>query len=311
MDHRAEPVRNTFSGLTLNRKPAGPDAATDWQRTLHAGLCVVVRGDDILFDPAGDGPLLLNRRMLRDCAADPRPLFLGHDGETGYFVLDLAQLPESSGLYLSTLGVFAALRRCAAILPAQTAALLGYARAVSGWHARSRFCPGCGHPTRPRANAQGRICSNPDCGQEHFPRVDPAVIVLVHDGDRCLLGRQAAWRPRVYSALAGYVEPGESAEDAVAREIREEAGIEVDDVRYHSSQPWPFSGALMLGFHARAVSTRITLGDRELEDAGWFSRRDISILVQSGELCLPAGETIARRLLDAWLPDPDGIFPAP
>jgi NAD+ diphosphatase len=116
----------------------------------------------------------------------------------------------------------------------------------------------------------------------------------------CLLGRQAAWKPRVYAAISGYVEPGESAEDAVLREVMEETGIAVRDIRYHSSQPWPFSGSLMLGFHARAVSTRIVLNDDELEDARWFSRHEIPALLDSGELILPATETIARHLFEAW-----------
>lgn len=133
------------------------------------------------------------------------------------------------------------------------------------------------------------------------------MIVLVHHADargkRCLLGRQPAWKPRVYSALSGYVEPGESAEDAVLREVMEETGIRIDDVRYFSSQPWPFSDSLMLGFHARALDTEIRLDEAELEDARWFSRHEIPGLLDSGELVLPSPETIARRLFDAWYSD--------
>lgn len=271
-----------------------------WEQALRSGTFIIVQGDDILFDPVDQSPLFLDHRTLRACAS-PDPLFLGHDGRTAYFVLDLDQLSDRSRRCLSGLGVLSALRRHAALLPAETAALLGYARAVSGWHARSRFCSRCGHPTRSNPGAQRRTCTNPDCGQEHFPRVDPAIIVLVHHEDRCLLGRQAGWKPRVYSALAGYVESGESAEDAVVREIKEEAGIVVEDIRYHSSQPWPFSGSLMLGFHARAVTLDIRLCDQELEDAKWFALREIPTLVENGTLVLPSRETIARRLFDAWV----------
>jgi NAD+ diphosphatase len=139
---------------------------------------------------------------------------------------------------------------------------------------------------------------------EHYPRINPAMIVLIHHrddtGERCLLGRQAGWRPRVYSAVSGYVEPGESAEDAVLREVMEETGIAVTDIRYFCSQPWPFSNSLMLGFHARAATTEIRLNDEELEDARWFTRSEIPALLESGEMALPAAETIARHLFDAW-----------
>ena len=117
-----------------------------------------------------------------------------------------------------------------------------------------------------------RRCGNADCGADHFPRTDPAVIMLVADGDRCLMGRQAEWPEGLYSTLAGFVEPGESLEDAVAREIWEEAGITVRDVRYHSSQPWPFPGSLLLGFYATATSTNISLNSDDLADARWFHR---------------------------------------
>lgn len=306
MDHRTRSARNTFSGLILDRKLSGAesmedmDLVRDWEQALRSGTFVIVRGDDILFDPVDQSPLLLDHRTLATCA-NQDPLFLGHDGQTGYFVLDLDQLPDRSKRCLSGLGILSALRQHAALLPAKTAAILGYARAVSGWHSHSRFCSWCGHPTRSNLGALRRTCTNPDCGQEHFPRVDPAIIVLVHNQDRCLLGRQARWKPRFYSALAGYVEPGESVEDAVVREVKEEAGIVVEDVRYHSSQPWPFSGSLMLGFHARATSLNINLCDQELEDAKWFTRQEIPALVESGTLILPAKETIARHLFDAWM----------
>ncbi len=298
MDHYSRSARNIFSGLTLNRRSPHPGVGPE--RAAY----VVVRGDEVLFDTGRDEPLLLAGRMLRDCGqARQEALPLGDDGQSSYFAISIERLPASTAQCLGTLGTFLHLRKQASILPAQTAALLGYARAVAGWHNQTRHCSLCGHPTRPKPGSLAQACTNPDCGREHFPRINPAMIVLVHhadhDGDMCLLGRQHGWKPRVYSALSGYVEPGESAEDAVLREVMEETGIAVEDIRYHSSQPWPFSDSLMLGFHARATTTDIRLDD-ELEDARWFRRRDIPALLDSGELALPAAETISRNLFDAW-----------
>jgi len=191
---------------------------------------------------------------------------------------------------------FEELRPLSATLPEREAALLAYARALSIWRARHRYCGACGAPTVPLRAGHVLGCSNPDCGQQLFPRIDPAIIVLVTDGERALLGRQASWARDRYSTIAGFVEPGESIEDAVAREVLEETGIEVDDVDYHSSQPWPFPSSLMLGFHARAASTRILRRDGELEDAQWFSRRQIA----AGHPLLPPRTSISWRLIESW-----------
>jgi NAD+ diphosphatase len=307
MDHYSRSALNTFAGLVLNRKPLNALDAPAWEQILISGraLYVVVRGDEILFDADRSGPLLLAQRMLGGCdQAHLEAMLLGDDADSSYFAINFDRLPMPTAQCLSTLGTFVPLRQHAAVLPAQMAALLGYARAIAGWHSRTRFCSLCGHPVAPRPASLAQVCTNPDCAAEHFPRINPAMIVLIHHtdsrGDWCLLGRQAAWKPRVYAAISGYVEPGESAEDAVLREVMEETGIAVQDIRYHSSQPWPFSGSLMLGFHARATSTRITLNDDELEDARWFSRHEIPALLSSGELILPAAETIARHLFEAW-----------
>lgn len=149
-----------------------------------------------------------------------------------------------------------------------------------------------------------RRCANPDCGAEMFPRTDPAVIVLVHDGDRCLLGRGAHFPPGMRSVLAGFVEAGESLEQTVAREIREEAGILVDDIRYASSQPWPFPQSLMLGFTARAVTTELAPDPLELEEAGWYGRDELLALPEDGPFRLPRADSIARRLIEDWLGRP-------
>lgn len=181
-------------------------------------------------------------------------------------------------------------------LPAEQASLAAYGRAMVLWDRRHRFCGRCGGGTSSDEGGHVRRCQDKDCGNSMFPRVDPAIIVLVSDGERALLGRQASWDQNRYSTLAGFVEPGESLEEAVAREVREESGVEVEMVDYHSSQPWPFPSSLMLGFTARARSTKIELLDAELEHADWFSREDIA----NRRIHLPFPVSISYRLIEDW-----------
>jgi NAD+ diphosphatase len=179
-------------------------------------------------------------------------------------------------------------------------ALLAYARAMIYWERRHRFCGDCGHPTRSAEGGFVRTCTNAACGKSIFPRTDPAIIVLVQAGERCLLARQASWPPGRYSVIAGFVEPGESLEDAVKREVREETGIEVSEIYYQSSQPWPFPSSLMLGFVASAATTQFNLLDNELEHARWITRTELADEVRAGTLKLPPGLSISRRLIEAW-----------
>jgi NAD+ diphosphatase len=191
---------------------------------------------------------------------------------------------------------FEELRTVAALMPPDQAGLLGYARAMIHWRRTHRYCGRCGAQTVPGRAGHVLVCTNPVCRHEQFPRIDPAIIVLVSDGSRVLLGRQAAWPPGRYSTIAGFVEPGESLEDAVAREVAEETGVQVDQVEYHSSQPWPFPSSLMLGFTARASTYDVRLEDQELEDARWFTRADI----ESGTPKLPPPVSISFRLIEHW-----------
>jgi NAD+ diphosphatase len=192
---------------------------------------------------------------------------------------------------------FEELRPLTAVLPPEEAALMAYARALSTWRARQRRCGVCGSPTVPTHAGHCLHCSNPSCAQDFFPRIDPAIIVLVSDGERALLGRQAGWPARRYSTVAGFVEPGESLEDAVAREVLEETGVVVSNVRYHSSQPWPFPSSLMLGFFASAAPGCAVLVGGELEDARWFTREQVT----SGEALAPPTQSISWRLIESWL----------
>src|SRR5579863_5744614 len=207
----------------------------------------------------------------------------------------LVDLPED--LTLAPPGtVFEELRPLLPLQAPDETALLSYARALIVLRSRKRHCGVCGAPTLPRNAGHVLVCTNEACKSEFFPRIDPAIIVLVTDRTRALLGRQASWPPGRYSALAGFVEPGESLEEAVAREVEEETGVHISPPRYFASQPWPFPASLMLGFHAHARAGEVRL-DGELEDARWFERRELQA---SPTILLPPAHTIARRLLEAW-----------
>jgi NAD+ diphosphatase len=191
---------------------------------------------------------------------------------------------------------FEDLRLVASLLPANDAGILAYARALVSWRRRHRFCGSCGYPTLPARGGHVLVCTNASCRHEQFPRLDPAIIVLITDGERALLGRQATWPLGRYSTIAGFVEPGESLEDAVVREVLEETGVLVDNIEYHSSQPWPFPSSLMIGFSARAVTHEIERRDDELEDARWFSREEVA----AGTPVLPPQQSISFSLIEHW-----------
>jgi NAD+ diphosphatase len=220
-------------------------------------------------------------------------ILLGRFGETNFFTYEIESLEPP---LLLPEARFEDLRVVASVLPIDEAGLLGYARAIISWRRRHRFCGTCGAKTLSAKNGHVLVCTNPSCRHEQFPRIDPAVIVLVSDAERALLGRQASWPVGRYSTIAGFVEPGESLEDAVAREVFEETGIQVDRIEYHSSQPWPFPASLMLGFTAHAVTTEVHLRDEELEDARWFTRAE---LAANGTL-LPPRQSISFRLIEHW-----------
>ena len=238
-------------------------------------------------------------------------VFLGLVEERAHFALDLsareAPLDALHSPALAAAGLdagdvrFADLRQLAGRLDRSEGALLALARAMVFWHSRHRFCGQCGAPTRSEEAGHMRRCTDAGCNAMHFPRTDPAVIMLVTDGDRALLGRNKNFVAGMYSTLAGFVEPGESLEDAVAREVREETGVEVAAVHYHSSQPWPFPANIMLGFYAEAASTEIAVDYSELADARWFERDWLRTHQDGDDFRLPRRDSIARRLIEDWL----------
>lgn len=228
--------------------------------------------------------------------------FLGTDEDgVSYFALAGESLPGR----LDGDARPAGLREVGALLPARDAGLLVHAVALENWHRSHAFCSRCGHPTRKADAGHVRRCTS--CAAEHYPRTDPAVIMLVTDDrDRCLLGRQSLWPEGRWSTLAGFVEPGESLEQAVVREVAEEAGVRVADVAYVASQPWPFPASLMLGFMATAHpdGTAITVDGEELSEARWVSREELRAGWESGEMVPPSGISIARHLIERWYGEP-------
>ena len=266
-------------------------------------LAEALESDDSRFVPvwrkqclvAGDPPAakLLTRKELGRSLDEHELIFLGvfKEHPTFAFGVDDDEVPYED------FGEFHRLRYLGTVLPPDEANLAAHARALVGWHASQVYCNRCGSEARPAAAGNVRICINEDCARQLFPRVDPAIIVLVHKDDRCLLGRQAQWPEGRFSTIAGFVEPGERLEDAVRREVYEETNVRVGSIAYHSSQPWPFPSSLMLGFVAEATTTDIELLDGELEEARWFTRDELL----SGSRKLPFQISIARRLVDHWI----------
>lgn len=302
VDHRSRSRQNTFGLEPLDR--------TASHRSQSAWLEAQERSAMVRYVPVWRSRHLLDSRPAailwdRERAGNlperaSNDVFLGVWDGHPCFALDLSPLPEQELTASGEDAEFTDLRACAAALRPDEAALLAQARGILYWHRRHRFCGRCGSATESEEGGHVRVCRNPECGRRDFPRTDPAIITLVHDGDRCLLGRQARWPANLYSTLAGFVEPGEAAEEAVAREVEEESGIKVGSVHYHSSQPWPFPASLMLGFVAQATSREIQRGDGELEEARWFSLERMQRDLPAGSLSLPPPVSISHRLIEFW-----------
>jgi NAD+ diphosphatase len=232
---------------------------------------------------------------------DERLAFLGLKGTTPVFAAELEGSADPTEGSLEGLGRFEELRTLAALLPGEEAAIAGCAKSLFDWRLRHRFCSVCGQESEVADGGWKRTC--PACAAEHFPRVDPVAIMLPWIGDRCLLGRHPSWPQGRMSALAGYMEPGESIEEACAREVKEEAGLTVVRAAYHSSQPWPFPSSLMIGLFAEVADDQATPDQTEVEAVRWFTRDEIRRMLAEGRWdgVSPAPPfAIAHQLLKAW-----------
>jgi len=233
-------------------------------------------------------------------APDAPCVFLGLDEGRAHFALDVSAAAEPPGL-LAGLGHFRDLREAAALLPAHHVAILGQAKALIDWHQRHGFCAKCGAPTTLVDAGYRRVCTA--CKADHFPRTDPVVIMLATHGDACLLGRGKHFPAKMFSALAGFIEPGETIEEAVRRELFEEAGVKAGAVTYFATQPWPFPSTLMIGCFAEAHNRDIRIDDNEIAEARWFERPLIRALLAGQareDLWIPPPIAIAHHLIRTW-----------
>ncbi len=296
-----------FAGNRLDRCAVRRDDA-GWiagQAAREDCRYVLFLGDSTLMHMEGERPLspLFAAEEAGYLGVDiETAVFLGLDGERPRFAA-VTVLDEEA---IAACGPYAAvsLRGLAMQdrMSAHDLGLLAQGKSLASWHHRHRYCANCGAPTDRASGGWRREC--PSCGAQHFPRTDPVVIMLVTDGERCLMGRQPHFQPGMYSALAGFLEPGETIEDAVRREVAEEAGIAVGAVGYYASQPWPFPANLMIGCFAEALSTTITLGDDELEDCRWFDREEAQDMLDGMHpdgLNAPRPLAMAHTLLERFL----------
>ena len=301
--------RNVFAGLALDRcserRPDQAWLAQAWQSPRARFIVLDADGKALLAAEEARLQLLDGAQQRARFAAAPACLLGVDAAQVPYFLLE-ADTAEATVLLESAGGRFVDLRSAGLVLSAFEAGLFAYARGLAHWHARTRWCSACGSALALEWAGHRARCPNPACSIEHYPRTDPAIIVIVTWRDACLLGRQAAWPPGRYSTLAGFVEPGETLEDAVRREVFEEAGVRVVDSDYHSSQPWPFPASLMLGFTARADDPAIQVGE-EIDEARWFEVDEFVRDVQSGALHLPPPLSVSWRLIEHWLKQAGGL----
>jgi NAD+ diphosphatase len=290
----------TFTGMTLDRAMSereDPDAVSRLLGDPAARL-LAASGDGVLVGGA-EGPSLLRAGLTPE--SEHEPILLGLEDGVGVFAAELDELAPSTREELTGRGEVVSLREAGAALSHPEAGLAAYLMALLNWHRRHRFCANCGNRTQIREAGYSRRC--PNCGAHHFPRTDPVVIMTVEHDRRMLLGHRTGWPEGRYSILAGFVSPGEAAEEAVVREVREESGILARDPRFVSSQPWPFPSSLMLGFEARSDGGEPRATDDELDDVRWFTRQDVidGMNGRNPALLLPPSISIARFLLERWV----------
>jgi len=303
MDHLARSRLNQFTAVRLDRDVEQRDDAQWVTKSLARSTTRFVplwRSRSLLERSAeGTIAIYLSPAELSEPDRIQPPTLLGNDGKRDYFAVSVtdAQKDEIHNRYPDAR--FADLRRASINMAAKHAGILAYAKALHYWQHRHAFCGVCGNPNRLRSAGHRMACSNEECARETFPRIDPAIIVLVTHEDACLLGHNANWPPKIFSTLAGFVEPGESLEDAVVREVYEEAQVRLSDIRYVSSQPWPFPASAMCGFYAEAID-RSTGVSEEVVETRWFTVDTLTEAVLNNEVRLSPPVSIAFRLLADW-----------
>ena len=296
IDHYQRSARNTFSACNIDRQTE--------LRCDVARLQAYANDESARFLPVHERQCLLQAErdellLLTQSMADHSPSYLGLLHGQPLFAVHLQDDKQATQLATAVAGRWVDLRTAAACVTTDDAGIIAYAIAIGNWQRRHRYCGSCGSPNNIQDGGHRMRCSNADCGQITFPRIDPAMITLIEHDDAILLGRQAKWPQRRYSTLAGFVEPGESIEDAVRREVMEEAGVELDQIHYHSSQPWPFPGSLMLGFRTTARTAELRIGN-ELADARWWTLTEFEHSVRARELLLSMPQSIAFALISDW-----------
>lgn len=309
MDHLARSRLNRFTAVRLDRDVERRDDAEWTAKTLAKpetrlvplwrSRSLLERGDD------GTIAVYLSPTELKEPDRVQPPTLLGNDGVRDYFAVSVTDSQRDEIHESHPDARFTDLRRASIDMAAKHAGILAYAKALHYWQHRHAFCGVCGHPNLLRSAGHRMACTNEECGRETFPRIDPAIIVLVTHKDACLLGHNANWPAHVFSALAGFVEPGESLEDAVVREVYEEAQVQLAKIQYVSSQPWPFPASAMCGFYAESIDLSCGCSD-EIEEARWFTVTSLTEALLAGKVKLPATVSIAFRLLSDWFKSQGG-----
>ncbi|MBX3482098.1 NAD(+) diphosphatase [Phenylobacterium sp.] len=298
--------QNTFAGNPLNRA-SERRADADWlagQLGSSDSLGLAIWNGKPLVEKTKEGGVqiaYLPAKMVDELSGGPeRLLFMGLWKDTAVFAVDLEGTSDPAQGPLQGLGEFMDLRQIALRLPDTDAAILATAKQMFEWRRRHQYCASCGQPSQAMDGGWKRKC--PACDAEHFPRTDPVVIMLAVHGDRCMVGRQEIWPKGMFSALAGFLEPGESIEEACARELNEEAGLKTVSVRYHSTQPWPYPSSLMIGLIAEVEDEDARPDQTELSEVRWFSREEARALVRGEytDTFCPQPMAIAHQLIKAW-----------
>lgn len=302
MIHTSGRPVNFYTTGTWDRAVERRTDASWFQQSLHSQTTlfhVVWQGRTLVRQEDHNALQTLNAAAVAEFLDLARSVvLLGCDSEVAHVAIDLSPQPEE---LITRFGQAVDLRTVGPALPQRDASLSALARGMAYWHERHIFCGKCGAPTASEQAGHQRHCTNPACDTIYFPRIDPAVIMRVEHGDRVLLARQASWPPGMRSVLAGFVELGETLEDTVRREVKEEVGLDLTEVRYFASQPWPFPASLMVGFVATAASDRFVVNQQEIETARWYTREELLNSPEDDTLRLSRKDSISRALIEDWI----------